>query len=93
MSNHDDVFKEAPKEGELIAEYDCSENVRFADCTMRDSQGKEVLCKCGKPAGMSIIGVTHCVSYCTDCSPLNKSEAKFVFVNPLQSKAGLHADR
>lgn len=79
---------EGPKEGELIAEYGSTGNVSFASATMYDAEGKEVLCKCGKPSSCAIIGKSSQLVFCTDCSPLERREAKFIYRKPDQCKAG-----
>ncbi len=67
---------------ELQAEYGSNGNVRFMnpeDVRMYDSEGNVVLCKCGKPAGSAAIGKEAMVAWCSECSPLEKHEAKLVY--------------
>jgi hypothetical protein len=52
--------------------------------TMYDSDGKVVLCKCGKPAGSAAIGKECSVAWCSDCSPLSKFSAEFIYKPPLK---------
>jgi len=53
-------------------EFGNSENVRFLDAsqvTLTDSEGKELLCKCGKLGTSGAIGKDVFECWCSDCSP------------------------
>ena len=63
-------------------EWGSAENVRFlppGSGTMYDSEGKIVLCKCGKPAGQAAIGKEAFIAWCSDCSPNKQQPAKFIY--------------
>lgn len=49
---------------------------------MYDSDGNIILCKCGKPAGSGAMGKKAFIAWCSDCSPINQSSAKFVYRPP-----------
>lgn len=71
----------------MESEFDSAIPVRFLDTKnikMYDSQGNVVLCKCGKEAGTAAIGKNAMAAWCEDCTPVNKSEAKFVYNPPKQ---------
>lgn len=62
-----------------------SSGIRFINpenVSLYDSEGNIILCKCGKPAGTSVIGKEAFVAWCEDCTPLEKYEAKFVYKPP-----------
>lgn len=68
-------------------EFGTADNVRFLPpgaVTMHDSSGKEVLCKCGKPAGSALIGKKAYIAWCEDCVPYKKETAKFIYKPPNQ---------
>lgn len=63
-------------------EYGSSQQFRvlnFENSRMYDSEGKVVLCKCGKPVGSAAIGKEAFVAWCEDCSPTPKYDPKFVY--------------
>lgn len=73
----------------LQCEWGSEGNVRFPDSSqvmMYDSEGHPVLCACGKPAGSAAIGKEAMVAWCSECSPLNKYEAEFVFRKPVEAR-------
>lgn len=51
----------------LQAEYGSVGNVNFADARLCNADGEEILCKCGKPSGMAIIGRESYVARCNEC--------------------------
>lgn len=53
-----------------------------ASVRMVDGNGNEILCKCGKSAGAGAFGKEAFVAWCTDCSPMHKKAAKFVYKPP-----------
>lgn len=72
-------------------EYECEfgsfGGVRFLnpeDVRMYDEAGNVVLCKCGKPAGTSIMGKDAFIAFCSDCSPTNHLSTDFVY-EPIKS--------
>jgi hypothetical protein len=68
----------------LQAEYGSCGNVRFANpeqVKMYYADGTEVLCKCGKPAGMGCMGLEAYLAWCDECSPLGKGADKFVSID------------
>lgn len=71
------------KKGKMEVEYGSVAGVRFMDSAnvkMLDSDGNEVKCGCGKPAGAAAIGKTAFVAWCSDCSPSSKQEtADFIY--------------
>ncbi|MHB1059876.1 MAG: hypothetical protein ACYC0F_18540 [Rhodanobacter sp.] len=52
---------------ELISEYGSSQPIRFANPKLCNSEGEEILCKCGKPVDTLIAGVNAYVARCNDC--------------------------
>jgi hypothetical protein len=53
------------------------------NATMYDSSGNQMLCKCGEPACLGIIGKEAFVVYCLDCDPYKMPEAyKLVYIPP-----------
>ncbi len=55
---------------DYVAEFGSTFPVRFltpSQVTMYDSDGKEVMCKCGKPATSSIIGKDAFIAQCSEC--------------------------
>lgn len=74
---------------DLQAEYGSTGNVRFLNpenVRMYDSEGNVVLCKCGKPAGSAAMGKGAMIAWCSDCSPLNKESAEFVYRPPTEAQ-------
>lgn len=66
-------------------EWGSSQPIRFLEpdsVRMYDSEGNVMSCKCGKPAGAGVFGQEAFQVWCTDCAPLPKTEAKFVYKNP-----------
>lgn len=69
----------------MEAEYGSVNGLRFiqpSNVKMYDSEGKVVLCKCGNPAGCSAMGKESYIAWCSDCSPLSKEVANFVYNVP-----------
>ena len=69
----------APKnnKGKAEAEFSSTENVNWLkpeNVTAIDSEGKKMLCKCGKPITVFYSGKTCFESYCADCNPYWKKE-------------------
>ena len=59
-------------------EYGSTGNVRWlnpSNVTAYNTEGNEMLCKCGKPSIGAIIGKDAYISFCEDCSPF-KSKLK-----------------
>jgi len=70
-------------------EYGSIEKVRFpsADfCSMHDSTGAIIKCKCGQKAGNAIIGKSAFVAFCSECDPNKKYSADFVYRPPTESQ-------
>lgn len=75
---------------ELESEFGCVGECRFpnaehfgVDVTMYDSEGKEILCKCGNKAGIGFFGAKAYVAYCSECSLLeNNPETELVYIPP-----------
>ena len=62
------------KEGNYVAEFGCSMPVNWlgeSQVTMSDSDGKQIFCKCGKPATSGLIGTSAYLAQCSEC--FNKS--------------------
>lgn len=60
---------------ELREEFGCMEPIRFTsseDVTVYDSNGKEILCKCGKKSTQSLIGQNFSHNFCNDCMPFEE---------------------
>src|SRR5690348_1605564 len=63
----------------LESEFGTSMPVRFlppSQVKMYDSDGKEVFCSCGKPAGSAIIGKHASKAMCSECMYGNESVTK-----------------
>lgn len=67
-------------ENNIECEYGCVGGFRIANARMCDSKGKEILCKCGRPISMGLIGKESYISYCSDCAPIEK------IVEPMELK-------
>ena len=66
-------------------EWGSSQPIRFLDpdsVRMYDTEGNVMLCKCGKPAGGGVFGKEAFQVWCTDCAPLSKTDAKFIYKKP-----------
>jgi len=75
----------------LQCEYGSVGNARFLSSeqvTMYDSRGNPVYCACGKKAGCAAIGTESSIAWCSECSPLHKTEAEMVYRKPETS--GVH---
>lgn len=67
----------------METEFGSSCPIRFANATMYDSEGKESLCKCGKPVARAIIGKETYVVRCEECHPYNGAfSTEFVYRPP-----------
>lgn len=77
------------KPSEPVAEYGSVGGVRFLNpenVSMHDGNGDIILCKCGKPAGAAAMGRNGYAAWCTDCSPLHKEQAAFVYREPTEEQ-------
>jgi hypothetical protein len=66
----------------MEAEYGSSFDVRFlqpSQSSLVDSEGNEVMCKCGKPGGTAILGKGAFVAYCADCGPFTSPHAAYIY--------------
>ena len=53
--------------------------MQFASVTLQDSEGNEVLCKCGKPACQAIIGKEAYLAQCSKCAGYDIEPVEFSF--------------
>jgi hypothetical protein len=70
MDEYEDIPLIKPSEFVYIPEFGTSIPVRFLDASqvkMYDSEGNEVFCSCGKPAGSAIIGKNFSKAMCSEC--------------------------
>jgi hypothetical protein len=65
-----------------IIEFGSLQPINVARSTMRDGDGNEITCSCGKAAGSAIIGKEAYIAYCAECSPTPKYAAEFVCKPP-----------
>ncbi len=56
--------------------------LRFDQVKLYDTEGNQVFCSCGKPAGCAIIGIDESVALCCDCFDGNEDPEKFVYRPP-----------
>lgn len=76
---YEDVPIIKPTQFKYESEYGTSMPVRFlkpSQVKMYDTEGKEVFCSCGKPAGSAIIGKDASIAMCTECMYGNESVTK-----------------
>jgi hypothetical protein len=69
----------------MEAEYGTTVGIRWPNpqsVFMYDGAGNVITCKCGKPAGMGVIGKEAMIAWCADCCPMPNHEAKFVYKPP-----------
>lgn len=73
----------------LQCEWGSSGTVRFpiaGQVSMCDSEGKTILCACGKPAGAGIMGKEAYLAFCGECyhKYLKETEASFSYKPPVE---------
>lgn len=76
------------KEGEFISEFGSCHPVKFANmtATLRDSDGNEILCKCGEPASQAIISKEAYLARCYKCMDYEENHYTLVYRPPSEEQ-------